>query len=289
MIPDRILLHLGIHKTATTYLQFLLHQNRTRLRREGIDILPLDRTREMLTWSLWDGKIETRERRQAVERVCPSQTLILSDENFLGIPRQIREGRLYATAGTHLGRLADAVPNTRFEVLLTLREYSGFLTSMYGEYLRHNPFIPANRFLPATALKRLRWTPVVEAVAEVFGPCRITLAWFEDVRMNWQPILDWFGPGLTTKAADEESPTQRRASLSKPAVERLAAIAKTESPAAAQETLRTWQRAGSTPEGPTYTPFSVRAAEAAQRRYEEEKARLQGRFAGLEKKSSVAI
>jgi hypothetical protein len=140
-MPERLVLHVGLHKTATTALQdFLLANVKTMLPR-GVMYLRLNRMRADVSPLICS---QHERARAALERLMgrfDKPVLLMSDENILGLPGDVRGGELYTFAENRIRRLADQFPKLAIELFLTLRAPSAFLASLYCEYLRHNPYL----------------------------------------------------------------------------------------------------------------------------------------------------
>lgn len=142
----KLVLHVGIHKTATTSLQDFLRDHMGKMLRHGVKYIALSRMRSDVTPLIISGEGDKRKALADLLMRFDKPTLLLSDENILGAPGDIPSGELYAYAGNRLRRLCDQFPDTRIEVHVTLRRPGLFLTSMYCEYLRHNPFLSFSKY-----------------------------------------------------------------------------------------------------------------------------------------------
>src|SRR6202000_1132004 len=83
--------HVGVHKTATTYLQALIAKNGQSLNSTGVGMVPLYPFRSFFTRNLMqfvpgEFRIEDHLERFFERGIPPSiRGLILSDENLVGI------------------------------------------------------------------------------------------------------------------------------------------------------------------------------------------------------------
>ena len=105
----RIHLHLGAHKTATTYIQRILATNKDTLLENGVFYLPLAQTRAKLSKQIMGL---SRKGRRSADLVSHRQaildelsgkglerchTVLISDENLLGSPGRFKKGNVYET------------------------------------------------------------------------------------------------------------------------------------------------------------------------------------------------
>ena len=148
-MPKRIILHLGLHKTATTSLQDFLTENIPALLRHGVRFIPLQRMRTDVTPLFW--AIDKGRRNKLVEFIdaVEQDTLLLSDENMIGVPGELTQGGVYPYARNRVVSFCEDLKDLQITIFLTLREPQWFITSMYSEYLRHNDFIPFEGFIAA--------------------------------------------------------------------------------------------------------------------------------------------
>lgn len=197
-----IYLHLGAHKTATTYLQTRMAINQGRIYRAGRAYWPLEQLRPRIE----HGLTVLRNRHTArlgivrrlfarsdpfseLRRMCQlSQPVILSDENMLGHASSSLGGELYRDAEWRLGQIAVALGDQDFSVLLCIRAYPDFIASIYAEALRHGFHIPIDQLVRCNASLAGQWTKLADIVAAQFPGARITVWQFEDFRVL-EPII----------------------------------------------------------------------------------------------------
>lgn len=138
--PETLILHVGLHKTATTALQDFLGAEAAALARHGVACPRFPRMRNEVTPLITSASPPDQAAlRRLVERVR-SPVLLLSDENILGLVGEVLGGALYPYAENRIRRLCALFPDRRVRLFLTLRSPAPYLASMYCEFLRHNPF-----------------------------------------------------------------------------------------------------------------------------------------------------
>jgi hypothetical protein len=146
-MPRKIIVHLGLHKTATTSLQQFLQANNPRFLQHGARYIPLQRMRTDVTPLFWSFEKPKRAKLTTFLQGMEHQTVLLSDENIIGSPGELPQGGLYSYARNRIQTFCEDMKDTEITIFLTLREPPLFLTSMYSEYLRHNEFIPFEEFI----------------------------------------------------------------------------------------------------------------------------------------------
>lgn len=187
-----IRIHLGVHKTATTYLQNLFELNRARIAAAGSAYWPVMHIRPALAYSLWseamgDGPLGPLRRRAL--RGAPFNHLnlfleagdsqVLSDENIPGSAAESLHGRIYPQAADRMGRLAAILGERPVEVWLCLRAYPQFLASLYAEALRHGAFMPLAEMVGRNREPAGQWPMLVEAIHRALPRARIVIWRYE--------------------------------------------------------------------------------------------------------------
>lgn len=162
-------LHLGAHKTATTYIQHQLESN-AQFFSEYEQYIPLGVTRSSIGPML-DGKDVNRRRlAKFIDGYADANVLVISDENLSGNARQLKNGTLYKTLGQRCLQLRSAFPReAHFEVVFSFRNYGDFIASMYCEYLRHNLFCTFEHYLSSSNARNISWPSVFKILEDVFG------------------------------------------------------------------------------------------------------------------------
>lgn len=162
-MANHIILHLGIHKTATTSLQDFLTAQTGKLLQRGARYVPLQRMRTDVTPLLWAVDRGRRARLVSFIDEVSQETVVFSDENIIGVPGELTTGDLYPYARNRIESFCEEMAGRRVTLFLTLREPHLFLISMYSEFLRHNEFVTFDQFLenfdiPAFSYRKaFRW------------------------------------------------------------------------------------------------------------------------------------
>ena len=141
------IIHLGVHKTATTYIQQLLKKNKFDLALEGILIVDFEIFRELID----NGKIEKTDEniyKYIIKGILPllfvkPKKIIISDENMIFPGRIIHEkdynqdlSRVascskYGCDLRLLEQVTKVLPNSK--LFLAIRDYKDYLVSMHSE------------------------------------------------------------------------------------------------------------------------------------------------------------
>jgi hypothetical protein len=276
-----IALHLGAHKTATTYIQDALNLGREKLIEAGVGYVPLREVRSALTGRLGFGRpgLQAAAARLLEEyRGC--ERLILSDENIIGGLKPSSRSGLYPRRSKRLAKLLRGLGQHDFRIYFATRSYDEFISAMYCEYIRHHPFIDAASYLRGFDFEAFSWTDIVGTFVRLIGAQKITLWRFEDFRRVEALV---FGALIDAPPDLLEKPGGRvRESLSVAAVQSLASLP----PCRSADELRARAKAAAAaypkgPDNPPFCAFDAGTAEALRARYERDIARLLQDFPGI--------
>lgn len=146
-MAKKIIVHLGLHKTATTSLQDFLQANSNELARKDVRYIPLQRMRTDLTPLFWNLEKNRRSKLISFISEIKKETLLLSDENIMGTPGDLATSGFYPYAQNRIKTFCEDMKGAQITLFLTLRQPNDFLTSMYSEYLRHNPYLSFGQYL----------------------------------------------------------------------------------------------------------------------------------------------
>lgn len=154
-------LHLGFHKTATTFLQDTLLLNLPTLNAAGVGYV--SRAQMRMTFKGRFDQFSSQELNATLaEHAGRSLSrLIVSEENICGRLDSIRTPKKYVRLRHRIARLAAAFPNYKIRVFLGIRPFSDFLPSVYCEYLRRCSFMTFEAFVEPIAVQRLSWYQIL--------------------------------------------------------------------------------------------------------------------------------
>lgn len=168
-----IVLHMGAHKTATTYLQTLLHRNTEVLRRHRIDLAHPRRLRPMFRTAPRPRYASPRRQRIATRAWTFDQIIanasdlgrnrvVISEEQLIGSLRPIMQGRgLYRDIAREARAVSTTLEDRPVKVMLSIRSYDSFFVSAYGQMLRGSGYLPFSAMLRRNLLEDKRGWPEV--------------------------------------------------------------------------------------------------------------------------------
>jgi hypothetical protein len=212
-----VIVHGGVHKTATSYVQSILRRNAGALAKRGTLYVHHRHTRKELTIpSQLNGYMklglnyrtkvsdeELAERSQVFFKGLKAkagQRVILSDENMAGhCGHCVTSGVLYNRRKTLLPAFAGAMAWPVNEVHLAVRNYADFFASAYVEFLRsaQPPRVVPDTVMKTQVLSRMpSWLGLLRDVRKAFPEARLIVWRHEDFRQLRDRVLDNLaGPG----------------------------------------------------------------------------------------------
>lgn len=209
--------HLGVHKTATTFLQAQLQQNRALMVDGGIRYAGLSAVRpaftalfDRLAWADRVGAAATRPiLARRLEALIQSQgrgdTFILSDENLLGlIAANYWTGRLYPGARRRMMMLKALLKGRQTHYFLSIRRYPDYLTSSWLQLAARGRAPTFERYLAKFAPGSRGWAEIVADMAEVCGPDRLTVWTYDWLSADPRRVLGLLAPGVAFDLPAEE-------------------------------------------------------------------------------------
>lgn len=225
-MPDRreltVCVHLGAHKTATTYIQRSLDGARASLAAAGTAIiLPADIrgriglknpsirfTPEENAGRIADAQPKLDALLEQAARAVPATRIVLSEETLIGSSRHnLSRQSLYDDIALRLRVLPDWLNSGRVTFFFSTRAYPEFFASNVTTAIRGRYVCDLDRLRAGLIRSDRRWFDVIADIREAFPKARLRLWRYEDLSavqgrlmqdMAGQGIEMYSGPRLTT-------------------------------------------------------------------------------------------
>lgn len=198
-LPERISIHIGAHKTATTHLQRSFYRARAKLARHGVTFLGPDEMRggQFPLGEVMKGPGEATELRSLVaERLadlCAGRpVLVISEENLPGVVQTLempRSGRFYPKADARLTRLLTAI-GAPVRLCLGVRDPARFLASAFTQQLMGGTVGPFEAYIGDRDPATMRWSDYVRRLLVLPNVTGLTVWRHEDYADVGPAILD---------------------------------------------------------------------------------------------------
>lgn len=189
----QIMLHVGVHKTATTHMQASLRLSRARLNAAGVSYWDLKTLRA--------GGSDVADHLQLAEGRLASgvkqmldghDRLLISEENMLRLPYKMGEGPnpiLYERGHQLIAQMGQGAPEQQVDVALSLRDYAGYFRSLYTQTLMGGYFPSFKRFITRSSYDVCTWVHLVDRIHALPNVLRIIVWRYEAYGMLVQTIF----------------------------------------------------------------------------------------------------
>jgi mRNA-degrading endonuclease YafQ of YafQ-DinJ toxin-antitoxin module len=199
-------IHLGAHKTASTFIQEQLRYNKDTLKNEGIYYVPLWVTRGQFLQKFHaivknednvDNDVYTELRRQIfkeVEVTVPQSklhTIIISDENILGgLGLLARTGEMYTNIEKRISIVKRIFDGDNVKIFFSIRDYNSFYASAYSEAFRSSDYRKDfESFTNHLKILNNSWLNIINCLSNNFDKENIWLWKYEDFKNNEHTII----------------------------------------------------------------------------------------------------
>lgn len=213
----KIHVHLGAHKTATTFIQSQLHDNRALLQAghvgfAGIWTIRRDFTNhfDRLSWldGLWrplTRRYLARKLDRILEADRSASTFILSDENLLGlISANYWFGRLYPQAAIRVRMLDGLLKRHDTRYFLAIRRYPDYLTSSWLQLASRGKAPRFEEYRARFGPEKRGWGELVAEIAHACGPERLTVWTYEWFNEDPSRVFALLAPGIAFPVPEAE-------------------------------------------------------------------------------------
>ena len=292
-----VVVHGGVHKTATSYVQSILQRNAGKMRKSGVHYIHHRDTRKEYTYPTQlngyeklgmdykrkysDGDLKKLSKNFFKrQKAKPGERIILSDENMPGHSGQcVQSGKLYSRRKTLIPIFAQNIYYPTTEVHLAIRNYADFFASTYVEYIRS---AQGDGMLREAEMKRAvlsrmpNWIDFITVVQEAFAGARLILWRHEDFRALSNTILgNLCGPDIDIEGFVMPKRSRGRPSASHRAVrEILSEVERIGSARALEKRVEIQERFPRGEEYPGYDPWTASERAHLTRMYDRDVERI---------------
>ena len=241
-VPN-VVLHGGVHKTATSHIQSILQRNAGRLKKSGVYYVHHRDTRKEYTVPTqlngyeklglnYRTKVSDDDLAKQAKKFFrkigagEGERIIISDENMPGHSGHcVRSGLLYNRRETLIPIFSQNIPYPVTEVHIAVRHYADFFASTFIEFLRSakGENVIAEAQMKRAVLSNLpSWTGFIDLLISCFPDAEMTIWRHEDFRkLSDRVIGNLIGPGFDTSTLVSPKRNRGRPSASHRAVQEL--------------------------------------------------------------------
>lgn len=291
--PDPyVVVHGGVHKTATSFVQSILQRNAGKMRKSGVHYIHHRDTRKDFTYPCqlkgyellgmdYRRKYTDDELRAETLKFFdkvgagPGERIILSDENMPGhCGHCVGRGYLYSRRHVLIPLFAREIPYPVREVHLAVRNYADFFASAYVEYLRsasgRGAVVGEAQMKRGLLSKLPSWADFIREVARAFEGAEMVIWRHEDFgALNDRIVQNLIGPDVDVAKLARPKRSRGRPSASQRAIdELLIAIKRDGAEAGLAQRVAIQDRYPRGPDYPGYDPWSAQERAHLIRTYE---------------------
>ena len=291
-----VVLHLGVHKTATTYLQTRLARSVVPLLERKVLFVPRGDLRDTIyrvrnERSLLNFFPVTRDWRMAgifrknleeAER-AGCRRLIISEENILGgIHHMVQSGLPYPDLDKKLPPVFKGLDGHPVTVLLAVRSYDSWMSGMWSQFIRQNGYHKMDEQAKARLLAIPRgWVDVIDDVIRLLPRGSKLRVWcYEDFIKMHDEIISLFVGSENVSCVDliDRNPLQ---SLTVQAMKRLENLEARGMPTGPADVKRVGKKFSKSKGFESYTPWTEEERAFLVTRYEKDMATIRERWPEL--------
>jgi hypothetical protein len=213
----KVHIHLGAHKTATTFIQAQLHDNRAALASAGYAVTGISQMRRQFTnsfdrlswldpvWFLATRPYLSKRLTALTGGARQGSTVVLSDENLSGLLSvNYLTGRLYPRAGARARMLDGIVGAREAHYFFCIRRYPDYLTSSWLQLASRGRAPSFEKYLARFHPVRPGWASVIADLARSIGPERLTVWTYDWFREDPARVFALLAPGAALDVPAEE-------------------------------------------------------------------------------------
>lgn len=209
-------IHIGAHKTATTFIQQALRKNVDALEAVGTRFLSPREFRYMHEDNWNDGEVKEIHSFKDVDpesseyALDPKRKLLMSDENLLGRAVPFYHlNTLYPEVHARFSMLKSFLPCVPDTIYLCIRNYVFFYPAIYYQFASQSNFLPIDDELRyRLTTKPRRWPQIVDDLKAVFPTSNIKLWLYEDFEENPIYVFDALTDGTELNFDHNARPRQ---------------------------------------------------------------------------------
>jgi len=211
-----VFLHLGAHKTATSYIQACLHASKALFDERGCRLVTQFDLSDDLRAQIrtWQSDLDSSEPLPAYQEFLhelvenDSRPFLLSFEGLVGRLSLALHGTIYPSSAKTIEALRCAFAGHRVRVGFAIRNYTDLICSTYSESVNGSfSMLDFEQYRAKVNLANLTWVPVVTQLRAAFGEENVKVWSYEEYRQDPQThnrsLLEFFwGPGTADGLRD---------------------------------------------------------------------------------------
>jgi hypothetical protein len=192
MSDPKFFMHLGAHKTASTFIQHNLVENRDWLEVEGWRFIYMQRDHEKAYNAVLKMRGTDQERGNAEEVFdrflkkisSRKQNTFFSSETILGNMSIQKSGEIYPYHEMMIDRVRQGVQVPTVGIGFCVREYGGFIESGYNWLVTRGASYSFKDYIAKLKIQRVSWLNIIAKLIDTFGIENVHVWTFEDFKQS---------------------------------------------------------------------------------------------------------
>ncbi len=188
-----IVIHVGAHKTASSLIQWYLHDHVETLADIGVRHVLRTEMKRLAGWGTVVEREPQRLRSRLLEEMeAGGHVVIASHEDIMGHPFVSGHGELYPHAPRLARSLREACDGLDVRVVLYVRPIESFVESYYVQTVQQGGTATFREWFDTLDGEPFSWEPMVRGLDEAFGPDAVALGDFREIRQGQNAFLRSF-------------------------------------------------------------------------------------------------
>lgn len=200
----KVVLHLGAHKTGSTFIQNTMKENLNLLSGQGVayfggEDARINFTRDIVypAAGLRASELSYDEllincRRLLHEKAEKHRALFISNENILGYCDLIKSGGyIYPRSSSVLVFLREVLVEWDVKVHFFIRNYADFIESTYIQKIKEGLHYEFEEYRRVCTIEKISWVTAIEDIWSCFGEENVRIVKYEDFKCDQEKYLDY--------------------------------------------------------------------------------------------------
>lgn len=189
---SKIFIHLGAHKTATTFVQRNLAANADVFEKQGWKLIwfqvDYKKARQLFIKLRGNKNLKPRQEKlldSAFQQIQndPSD-IILTYEGFLG-SSSMQQGKLYASRAVAINILKEKFSGRNIKVGFCIRSFPDYIESTYNYRVSVGQTKASfANYTKSVSVRKLSWFKIIESLSDAFGEDNLVLWTYEDFKKD---------------------------------------------------------------------------------------------------------
>ncbi|MBW5798986.1 hypothetical protein [Halomonas elongata] len=187
-MTQKLYLHIGAHKTASSFIQTLLRENDQALLRHGLKVVPRPRLmksdfyKELSSVNRRKREGDVEKARKEIYTLLPVKKgrdcLFTSEDLF----SSLRVSDFYQNIKESLRFLKSLLDDQELHVILYIRRQADYVESKYTQFIHIGRSVSFDEFLEGNIPRHLSWEAVANDIAEVVGESNVHVKPYESIK-----------------------------------------------------------------------------------------------------------